>query len=1235
MKLKTLIVDDNKQSLYMLERIFKGLEYEVVTAANGKEALDKLSEGGFAMIISDALMPVMDGFKLCRKVKTNQALQEILFIFYTATYTDEKDEEFALKIGADRFLRKPMEPDAFARIIREIAENKTNVNTLSAEPALVGEEDVLRQYSERLINKLEDKTIKLEKEITNRKKVEEKLKQLNSVLRSIRNVNRLIVKEKNRDRLIKDACQVLVESRFFHNVWIMLLDETKKMTAAAETGLGKAFQPVAQMLRDGRLINCVRKAYAQPGTVVINDPVSACKNCPLAIKYKGRTGLCIRLERDGKTYGILSASVIKDLVSDKEVSSLFEEIGHDISLALAGIEEKKNRKRIENALQVSEEQYRGIFASATDAFLVFNLQGDVVDANPAACEIYGYSYDELTHLSGKDIVHPDYCFLFEKFTEQIEATGRFRAESTDVRKNGSTLNVEVRGTRFNYLGKTHLLAVVRDITKRKQAEMAIINAKEEWERTFNAVPDLIAIIDNNHRIVRTNKAMADKLGVSPDKAVGLTCYERVHGTEAPPLFCPHTKLLADGQGHSADVHEERLGGDYFVTVSPLHNSANRLIGSVHVARDVTERNKAEKALRESEKKYRDIFENVSDFIYIHDLEGYFTETNLAFLSAYGYSEDDLANLNLRDIIPEQYKHHFEDYLEEILEKGQAKGLMRIVTKEGKERSIEYKNALVYDKLGPMPIGVRGSARDITVRREAELALQESEKRYRTVMEANPDPVVVYDLEGKVVYFNPAFATVFGWSLQECIGRKMDHFVPEDNWSQTQILIEKVRTGDSFSSVELQRRTKAGNIIPVSISAAGYYDQEGCPVGSVANLRDITEQKRLEAQLQQAQKMESIGTLAGGIAHDFNNILSSVLGYTELSLLKVEKGDSLHNYLQEVLHAGNRAKELVKQILAFSRKSKTEKRPVMVELIVKEALQLLRASLPSTIEIKAEIRSDSLAMGDPTQVHQIMMNLCTNAGHAMQAKGGCLDISLKDVNLGIVDSEIPGVKKLSSPATADLNPGRYLVLTVSDTGHGIPEEVMDQIFDPYFTTKDKQAGTGLGLSVVHGIVHDMGGAITVESHKAAGTVFKILLPVVEHGAIVETSEAGEIMGGSESILIVDDEPPIMKMSIKTLASLGYKMTGRTSSIEALELFKGQPSRFDLVITDMTMPHITGTELAEKMMQIRPDVPIILCTGFSENIDEKRARKMGLSALVFKPFSARNIAEAVRKALDDQI
>ena len=384
-----------------------------------------------------------------------------------------------------------------------------------------------------------------------------------------------------------------------------------------------------------------------------------------------------------------------------------------------------------------------------------------------------------------------------------------------------------------------------------------------------------------------------------------------------------------------------------------------------------------------------------------------------------------------------------------------------------------------------------------------------------------------------------------------------------------------------------------------------------------------EKEKVESHLQQIQKMEAIGILAGGIAHDFNNILSSVIGYAELARYDTPELSHARSNVDEVLRAGNRAKELVKQLLTFSRKTEIEKKTVFPHQIIKEDLKLLRASIPATIEIQQDIDPDCGAViADPTQIDQIVLNLCTNASHALEEHGGQIRVELKRLFLAAEETANMG----------GLSPGPYVLLTVSDTGHGMDRATLERVFDPYFTTKEVGKGSGLGLAVVHGIVKNLDGTIIVDSAPDQGTAFQVFLPRVEAEADQQTGENEALPTGTERILVVDDESTVVEYNKKLLERFGYRVTAMTSSVEALETFQANPAAFDLIITDQTIPLLPGAKFAQKVLKIRPDIPIILCTGYSSAISEDKATAIGIGAFIMKPVSVKELTTTVRKVLD---
>jgi len=527
-----------------------------------------------------------------------------------------------------------------------------------------------------------------------------------------------------------------------------------------------------------------------------------------------------------------------------------------------------------------------------------------------------------------------------------------------------------------------------------------------------------------------------------------------------------------------------------------------------------------------------------------------------------------------------------------------------------------------------------SVQAITDSKRAEEELRKSEGHLRTLVQTIPDLIWLKDQDGVYLSCNPIFGRFFGAQEADIVGKTDYDFVDRE---LADSFVENDRkammAGKPTSNEEWITFADGGHSVLLETIKTPMYDSQETLIGVLGIGRDITERRRaeeentkLQVQLQQSQKMETIGTLAGGIAHDFNNILGAIIGFAEIAGDSIPPESEAAQHLSRVQDAAHRAAALVKQILAFSRQANVERIPLKPAPIIKEAIKLLRPSLPSTITIKQEINPSTRSiLADPTQVHQILMNLCTNAFHAMEQTGGILEIILKDYELSGDDFQ----------QHSEIQPGKFVLLSIGDTGSGIDADILDKIFDPYFTTKQVGKGTGMGLAISHGIIASYGGIITCESEIGRDTVFRVYFPAVDEVTLTEVKPVdAAVPSGNEHILLVDDEKMLADLGKTLLEHLGYEVTSLTSSLDALVLFQSHPEQFDAVVTDQTMPGMTGLDLSRQILRISPDTPIIICTGYSSLIDEEKAKSEGIKGFIEKPMVKKGIATLLRKVLDER-
>ena len=898
------------------------------------------------------------------------------------------------------------------------------------------------------------------------------------------------------------------------------------------------------------------------------------------------------------------------------------------------------RKAAEERLQLQAL----VLDQIEDCVTVTDLEGRITYVNDAECRGLQRSREELIGLSvesyGDD---PGAGATQREIIGKTLSEGQWHGEVANFAADGRKIILECRTQLVrDEAGKPiAMCGIATDITVRKRAEEDLRQSETRFRSLVENAPDGI-YVQTKGTLRYANPAALRILGAgSPDQLIGRSFLERIHPDFREQVRTRARTITEEKKNVPAqDQVYLRLDGtpvDVEVSVVPIQFGGED--GGLVFMRDITERKEARKALAKSEEQYRILFDNMMSGFAVHEIlcdqdgrpvDYRFTAVNAAFERVTGLRGADIVGRTAREILPDLEDRWVERYGKVAL--------------EGRECYFEdYSGSLGkhFDARAFSP--ERGKVavlfHDITERKLVEEALVKSEEQYRNIFENALEGIFRSTAEGRYVNVNPALVRMFGYGSPEemieevtDIGRHL--YVDPGERDRCIRILEKEGALRRF---EVKMRRRDGSTMWSVINSRIVRDEAGRFRYIEGMISDVTDLKRAEEalreserRLRQAQKMESIGTLAGGIAHDFNNILAAIIGYTEMSLCGDVKKKQILANLEHVLQAGLRAKDLVKQILTFSRQGDQELRPILIHSLLKEAVKMLRASLPATIRIRQNIRTGACAiLGDPTQIHQVVMNLATNAAHAMHEAGGTLGIDLVEVTLDARDA---------AAIHSELHAGAYLKLAVSDTGCGIDPSVLHRIFDPFFTTKEPGEGTGMGLAVAHGIVKSHGGVIVVESEPGKGAVFEIYFPVMASDpavAVADVSRGDAGKGkGKGRILFVDDEEALTLLTGQLLSRLGYEVVTRTNGVEALEAFRANPDRFDLVLTDQTMPQMTGFELAQEMLRIRPDIPIILCTGFSEAVTPEKAKSVGIREYLMKPLVMRQMTETITRILETQ-
>jgi len=886
-------------------------------------------------------------------------------------------------------------------------------------------------------------------------------------------------------------------------------------------------------------------------------------------------------------------------------------------------------------LRRSRERFRTILDSMEEAYFELDLSGNYTFFNDFLCRSFGFSREELMGMNYKSYTNPEFARKAYQIFHEIYLTGKpnNQVEFEIIKKDGSKVTLEMSlalitdpsGEPVGFRG------VSRDITSRILAEQALKESEERYRTIFENTGNATILIGEDMTILLVNSNFEKLSGYSKQEMERKLKWTGFIADEDLEMMKRYHKERREDPGNPPASYEFRFkkrSGELrnmFLTVSMIPGTKE----SVASCMDITERKHVEDELLRSEERYRNILDSMDEAYYETDLSGNITNFNASTMKILEYSHDEIMGESYKKLTDKGSISKVFDLFHKVFLTGEPFKMLdwELISKSGKKVVVESSISLNRDARGNI-IGFKGIGRDITERKKAEKALFEQLHFSQQLLDAIPVPVFHKDTKGVYLGCNRAFEGFIGLSKEQVVGMTVFDIYPQDLAKIYYEADEALFNRPGVQVYETSMLHADGCNHNVIFNKATYVDTNGRVVGIVGGILDITELRRaeqekkgLEFQLLQAQKMEALGRFAGGIAHDLNNILYPIIIDTELLLDEVAAGTDLHETLKHVLSAAYRQRDLVKQILSFSRRSDQKFIPMAVSPLIKETVQFVRSTLPSTLELKYDISASSdMILGDPTQIQQILMNLCRNAVDSMDAQTGTIEVSLTDAFL--------------EPASehAEIHSGQYLKLAVRDTGCGIAPEIMDRIFEPFFTTKEIGKGSGMGLAVIHGILKNHRGAINVRSEPGKGSLFEVFLPVINGKANDMTHvEKTPSVKGKEKVLLVDDDEIVLTSMQRALKHSGYEVTAIRDGHEALELFVSEPDVFDLVITDLTMPRITGLELSKKLTDIRPGLPVILCTGYSDSFDEQEARDMGVREMLLKPSNAADLNTIVRRAL----
>ncbi len=1300
-----LVVDDDAHLRRATTRVLNQAGCQVTEAETGAQGLRLANAQRPDLILLDMKLPDMDGLDLCRRVKGAPALSGCFVVVLGDAEMSPDDRATGLEAGADGYIVRPIsDRELLARV-----------------------EALLRI-----------------------KAAEERVTHLNQVLRAMRNINQLLVREKDRDRMLRGACELLVETRGYHNAWLALFEEPGGPVTTAQAGADvDFFSPILEQLNRGALTACGRQALAQGEAVVTEDPPATCADCPLAESYAGRGAITVRVEHDGQVYGLLMISIPAQFTVDREERDLLQEVAEDIAFALYNI-------RLEEALLESEERYRSLFEEMPVGLYRTAPDGEIIDANPALVQMLGYP-DRASYLA------TDAADLYidpedrERALQALEDADGWKSVQLKLRRrDGRVIWVldSARAIKDDQGRTRYYIGALEDITAQVHAEEKLGRSESKYRKLIETMPYGVEEVDIEGRRVFLNDSYHQMLGYQPGELLGTYIWDHDPSPQQVERLKRYFERLKEEQPApepyvSQNVRKDGAIIDVLVDWDYERDENGALEGFISVVTDITARMRAEEALRASEEKYRSLVEqSIQGMVVAQDNPVRLRFASRPMQAITGFSPQELTSFGpeqLASLIhPEDREAFFENFRARLA--GQAvppRHEYRVIHKNGGTRWVEIYSASIEYEGAPATQTV---FLDISERKQAEEALREATLRQREAVKAGNVGLWDWDLVTDKVRYSAEWKRQIGYQKHE-IGDDFEEWRSRIHPDDLETILEQVRRSIAERrqdhQVEFRFRHKDGSYRWILAQASVLQDETGRPVRMVGSHVDITERKRAEeerarlasqvreqaremahilatvpagvllldaegrvlqanptaqgdlaalaranvgdvltrlgnrplaallapppkglwhevraggrifeaiarpvengpqpehwvlvindvtrereirAQFQQQERLAAVGQLAAGIAHDFNNIMAAITLYAQMAARSESLPQRDRERMAVIDQQARHATRLIQQILDFSRRATLERQPLDLLPLLKEQVKLLKRTLPEHIGIELEYGQDEHTVNaDPTRLQQMLTNLAVNARDAM-LDGGTLRIGLQRV--AVEDGQAPHLPEIEA--------GDWIRLTVSDTGTGIPADVVPHIFEPFFTTKGPGEGSGLGLAQVHGIVGQHGGRVDVASQVGEGTTFAIYLPAlaVRPAESPPPDVAAAPRGRGEMVLVVEDEDAVRTALVASLEQLNYRTLEAANGEEALAVLERQGERVALVLSDVVMPGMGGMALFRTLRERGCRTPVILLTGhpIKKDLDELWAQ--GLSAWLTKPPHIEHLAQAVADAL----